>query len=256
MKNQCCKNRFIYRRSWGSVRSRIRQRFAKGNYELEPSDLRANDSWEMHHHWDKGRMREKLKLHRKRFRRLDWILSSVIGSGRGTENLERMFGFFFPRCTKCGERVWHLYIDDEMAGLCNSCARPIIEKRYQLVDEQRKLRAEKLAARLIPGVYLHLLKFESVRVKGSNGMEYVMTRYGGIYNMTLKQSYCVHPRTGWGGNCYWDRIIEMYILLTQKADFVEQKAVRHQLTQGNWLAQFPPQFDRRVVTGVIPTPRR
>jgi len=237
------------------VRSRVRQRFAKENYEIEADFLRSHDSWEMHHHWDNGRMREKLKLHREKFRRLDWILSSVIGQGRGTEELERMFGFFFPRCTKCGERIWHIYLDDQLAGMCNKCAQPIIERRYRVVSEERRIRAEKLASRMIPMVYLHFLKHDSIRIKGSNGMEYVMTKHGGIYNMTLKQSYCVHPMTGWLGECYWDRIIEMYILLTQKADMVEQKAHRHQLTQGNWLAMFPPVVNRRVVTGCLATTR-
>jgi len=132
MKGQRTKNRFIYRRSWGSARSRVRQRFAKENYDVEPGDLRAGDSWELHHVTDNSRMRYLLKEHKDRFRKIPWLLDWVIGTAVGdTSNLERMYGVFYERCSKCGEKLYRFPMTRGALGtssqvhqaLCNRCYR-------------------------------------------------------------------------------------------------------------------------------------
>lgn len=259
MKGQRTKNRFIYRRSWGSVRSRVRQRFAKGNYEIEPDYLRANDSWELHHISD-GRLRERLKLHKDRFRKVPWILNMVIGYGKGdTSGLERMFGMFYPRCTKCGEKLWHLYLEDELAGLCNQCAAPIIQRREEERTMPFRERAEALARRLLPDeVRMRFMTPGWVRIMGSNGTNYRLDKNGWVYNEDAHQSYCVHPKTGFLQSCFWDRVVEMYLLLRWRAHLVETKAVKSNYTDTRWnmVFGFPRPKGKTVVTGVIPTPRR
>jgi len=132
MKGQRTKNRFIYRRSWGAVRSRVRQRFAKENYDVEPGDLRAHDSWELHHYLsDQGRMRYLLREHKDRFRKIPWLLDWVIGTAHGdTSDLERMYGMFYKRCSKCGEKLYRFPTNNIPLGtppqaLCNRCYRKV-----------------------------------------------------------------------------------------------------------------------------------
>lgn len=260
MKGQRTKNRFIYRRSWGSVRSRVRQRFAKENYEIEADFLRSHDSWEMHHHnMDQERARWNLKHHRDRFRKISWILESVIGYGKGdTSDLERMYGVFYPRCTKCGRKMWHIFLEEELAGLCNTCASPIIQKRYEEQARPFRERAEAMARKLLSAeVRLKFMTPGWVRIKGSNGTNYRIDKDGWVFNEDTHQRYCVHPKTGFLMSCFWDRVVEMYLLLRWKAHLVEAKAVKSNLTDTNWNVKFgfPRPHGKRVVTGCLATTR-
>jgi hypothetical protein len=139
------KHRFWKRRSWGKIRSKVRQRFSKSNFEVEPGFLRANDTWQMMSHWDSSRMREKMQLHPKRYRRVVWLIETVIVYGKGdTSKLEKIFGLFAPRCLGCRKKMhsyeWYFPImpDGIIGPYCRECGNEIIDEKEREKHEGEK----------------------------------------------------------------------------------------------------------------------
>jgi len=258
----------------------MRCRVAKGNYEVEPGFLRVGDSYDLYSHWDSSRMREKLRLHPKRYRRVTWLVESAIGWGRTrTDDLERRFGMFYRRCRQCSKKI-DAYamlgrsppnIDDmELYGLCYECAQPIILERERLRLEAKNVRALEVARKHMPAQVIEEMEKQgwvSVRVKVAlkdskpprlsvvydsreygpiQSVEYRLRKDGHIYNATTRQSYCVHVRSteGWLnyslGFLNWDQILELWLLLQREPARIEEIANKAQLRDEQWFKLFPP----------------
>lgn len=232
------KNKFIKRRSWGGIRCRLRQRFAKGQYEVGPEFLRPERTC-YNFGGDPSRVRWQMKNHPERFKKNKDNIIYFIANMRGSEWFERRFGIHFLRCRTCGEKIWHRFLDDLLDGLCNKCARPFINKRYEIQTEAQRRRAEQLAIAMLPAIVVAELKTIGwTRINAPNSIVYYLTKEGTVYNATLRQYYCVHPATGWLGACYWDRLVEMWILLRQVPAMVEAKAHKSLMSESSWNGQF------------------
>jgi len=272
MKGESRKHRYWRRRSWGANRSKVRQRFAKGDFEIEADFLRPHDSHGMWSHWDYSRMREKLERHPKRYRRT-WLVDAVLGNLKGgdTSELERRFGTFYPRCAGCGKRAqnWNFFnrlYDEDASGLCDTCARPIIEERERRLREVRNARAMVLAEKLLPRYVFEDMAqkgWTSLRVRtmlvndnvysSPRDVEYRLLKDGRVYNATTRESYCIHPAergvVGWCtiGFEDWDKVLELWLLLRQQPGMVERTAHKTPVPEHKWFKIFPP-APKKVVT--------
>ncbi len=105
MKGERLKRRFWKRASWGKIRSQVRSRFSKGDYEVEPQWLSPErDSWGIE---DSSRIRWKLKHRRPNwgYDTLNWHIGALQGD---TTALEKKYGIFHPRCSRCGTKLFNL----------------------------------------------------------------------------------------------------------------------------------------------------
>lgn len=234
MKGQRRKNKFIKRRTWGSIRSRLRSRFAVNNHELEPEFLKPERTlWG----WDSSRLRWQLEHHHDRFaKNLPTVLSYLSGMEKGTEKLERQYGVFFPRCIKCNSKCNYLKTDmndKELYGLCNRCAQPILNRRYKLEQDAREARSLLLARRMLPAQAMEQINELGYTTIVFDDWTYLLGYTGKIYNFTTSMDYCVHPRDWQISN--WDRVISLYLLLRQRPLMVEEISHKRPMPLGNWL---------------------
>ena len=120
------------RKAWGSRRCLIRQKFAKGDYDISPDLLKAKDTWSCYYHGDSSRQRWKLKNKVKSMRRnIHWVYSLLCGMKR-TEKIERLYGIFFPRCSRCGNVVAFRSVLIDKEWVCWACER---ERRREHEEE-------------------------------------------------------------------------------------------------------------------------
>lgn len=129
MRGQRRKNRFHKRCTWGSIRSRARQRFSRGDYEVEPDWLRPErTAWDT---WDASRIRWKLKNRRPRKR---WSYDDIrmwLRGMHGADGLEAKYGIDTYRTVCCGARVdpggwmtpWGMVRRGDGVWRCASCGR-------------------------------------------------------------------------------------------------------------------------------------
>lgn len=100
MKGRRRTRRFIKRCSWGQIRSDVRAKFSKGDYDIRaewlgPSDY---DTWVT---IDKSRVRWLLKNRGRRMAlwEIEWLLGWLRGD---TTAIQRKYGVFIERCPVCG----------------------------------------------------------------------------------------------------------------------------------------------------------
>lgn len=232
-KRQRCKNRFIKRRTWGSIRSALRSRFATGNYEIEPEFLKPEHTlWG----WDSSRMRWQFEHHHDKFAKNIPAVLAYLGGMKGTEKLERQYGLFFPRCAKCGDKCGRLRMDPydkELYGLCGTCAQPVVNRRFKIEQDAREARSLTLARQILPPEVIKRINVCGYITITSNNITYLLSYTGKIYNTTTGNDYCVHPTDWFISN--WDRVIQFYILLHQQPLVVEERAHKRPQELRKWL---------------------
>lgn len=221
MKGELRKHRYYKRRSWGRTRSKLRQRFSKGNYEVEPEYLKPERTcWGS---WDTSRMRWKLKHHHDRYAKNIPFLSGFLYNMKGSEELLKAYGLGFMPCVKCGtHEVRYIDRDDLYTyGLCHNCASPIISRRYKEAEENRAARGRELARSMLPREVIRALDTVGYLEVRCQLYTYLLSWRGTLYNETTGQHYCVHPRTQTSD---WDRVIQFWLLLRSRPAVVETLA--------------------------------
>jgi len=122
VKNERLKRKFWKRASWGKIRSQVRSRFSTGNYEVEPQWLSPErDSWGIE---DSSRIWWKL-THRKPnwgHDMLSWHIGALSGD---TSSLEKKYGIFHQRCSKCGVKLYSIRSYRLNPPTCLPCHRKL-----------------------------------------------------------------------------------------------------------------------------------
>jgi hypothetical protein len=122
MKGERLKRRFWKRASWGKIRSQVRSRFSKGNYEVEPQWLSPErDSWGIE---DSSRIRWKLTHRKPKWGHdmLAWHIAVLQGD---TTDLEKKYGIFHHRCPGCGVKLINLNCYFVYPPTCIPCRRKL-----------------------------------------------------------------------------------------------------------------------------------
>jgi hypothetical protein len=90
-------------------------------------------------------MREKMQLHPKRYRRVLWLIETVIVYGKGdTSKLEKIFGLFAPRCLGCKKKIhsceWYFPMlpDGEVGPYCRVCGMKVVDEKEREKHEGEK----------------------------------------------------------------------------------------------------------------------
>jgi len=231
MKGEIRKHRYYKRRSWGRIRSKLRQRFAKGNYEVEPEYLKPERTcWS---HCDNARMRWKFEHHHDRYAKNIPMVSAYLYGMKGNKELLKQYGLGFIECFKCSEReVRYIDIHDkETFGLCLACASPIIQRRYHEAEEQRARRGRLLARSMLPREVITTLDTIGYLEVRTQLYTYLLSYRGTLFNATTSQHYCVHPSTTVSD---WDRVIQFWLLLKSNLKLIEDRANKRLEPVENW----------------------
>jgi hypothetical protein len=221
MKGEVRKFRYYKRRSWGKIRSKLRQRFTKGNYEVEPEYLKPERTcWG---HWDTSRLRWKLKHHHDKYAKNIPFVSAYIYNMKGNKELLKQYGLGFVECSHCREReVRYIDVNDqETFGLCLSCASPILERRRHEAEEKRTYRGRLLARSMLPPEVIKALDTIGYIEVRCQQIIYLLSYRGTLFNATTGQHYCIHPNTMVSD---WDRVIQFWLLLKSNSKLIEERA--------------------------------
>jgi len=125
-------NKILKRRTWGGVRSRIRQKFSNGDYEIGPEFLNTKDSFSYRYNGDSSRARWKLKNRVGSMKKNLSFVYCLLSGMSDTVEIEKLYGVFVPRCSLCGKKMHYRFVlvDEEL--VCWDCA-PLEETRRGLV---------------------------------------------------------------------------------------------------------------------------
>jgi hypothetical protein len=231
VKGEIRKRRYFKRRTWGRIRSKLRQRFSKGNYEVEPEYLRPEKS--CYGSWDPSRMRWQFKHHHERYAKNIPFVSALLYGMKGNKELLREYGLGFLECIQCGENeVRHIdEKDQETFGLCHFCASPILERRRHEVEERRAARSRLLARSMLPREVIQTLDAVGYLEVRTELYTYLLSYRGTLYNATTGQHYCVHPNVPTPD---WDRVILFWLLLKNNLKLIEERAHKRLEPIANW----------------------
>jgi len=197
----------LRRKVWGSARTRARNRFAKGDYEIEPEWLDPKDSWNSYaQYWSKREWRWMLKNQHKRWARQPDVVASVLSWMPMSEKFEEQYGIFMERCSKCHEKIGALgrstFVNEKW--VCYRCERKV-------ENEQKERRSRELAYALLPQDFVEEIEEHGYSIKKACGRHFRVTKHGKVTDNEWGFEYNIdntQPRLNG-----WDRIIQVWLTL-------------------------------------------